>query len=120
MSDRNDHGALGEHMACLYLVMRGMRFVDRRFRIRGGEIDLVMAQSGVVIFVEVKTRVSAQAPLPEERVSRAQLRRLRRAAGHWLRKWGQHEAICRFDVVTVDLGETPGEAIIRHFPQEVA
>lgn len=96
-------------------MMCGYHFLQGRFRLPGGEIDLVMEAGRTVIFVEVKTRGPGAVARPEEFVTSRQLVRLRRAAGAWLtahRAWGRP---CRFDVVAVELAGPDRGLEIRHF-----
>jgi putative endonuclease len=76
------HGGRAEALAALFLQAKGYRILARRFRVDGGEIDLVAAKADVVVFVEVKLR-----PTIEEArlaVDATKRRRLSRAAGVWL------------------------------------
>lgn len=115
MTSRHRLGELGEELARVFLMMCGYRFLQGRFRLPGGEIDLVMEVGRTVVFVEVKTRRRGAAARPEECVTFRQLLRLRRAAGAWLtanRAWGRR---CRFDVVAVEMGGVDQGLEIRHF-----
>ena len=51
-------GRMGEDRACLYLEEKGMTLVTRNFRCKHGEIDLIMKDGSVFVFIEVKTRRS--------------------------------------------------------------
>src|SRR5215210_3156254 len=55
---RRDRGALGERIALEHLERRGYRIVDRNFRTRYGELDIVAADRRALVFCEVKTRVA--------------------------------------------------------------
>ena len=75
--------------------------LDRNWRIREGELDLVVRRSGVVVFCEVKTRRGDAFGLPVEAVTARKQQRLRMLAGRWL---GSHDAradVLRFDVASV-------------------
>ena len=93
-------GAAGEDVAERFLTRRGMVLLDRNWRCREGEIDIVMRDGDVVVVCEVKTRRSTSFGVPVEAVTRAKLARLRRLAGCWLR---EHPAVgargVRLDVV---------------------
>ncbi|MGA7675714.1 MAG: YraN family protein [Rhizomicrobium sp.] len=98
-------GRQGEALAALLLRCKGYRILDRRVRTRAGEIDLVAkSPSGVVCFVEVKTR--PQDAIAAESVGLRQRTRIVRAAELYLA--GRHAAKgVRFDVVTVVPGRFP-------------
>jgi putative endonuclease len=78
-------GAFGEATIATYLQSRSFEIIDRNWRIREGEIDLVASdQNGVIHFVEVKTRSSLAFGDPLEAIDRIKARRLQRLALAWL------------------------------------
>ena len=115
MSRSHSLGEWGEATARLFLEQCGYRCLDRRFRRPGGEIDLVCARGGLLVFVEVKTR-GPRCPVPlDETVASPQLRRLRRMARIWLVEHpGNRWDNLRFDVVLVSYRGCAGGAEIRH------
>ncbi|MEA3278839.1 MAG: YraN family protein [Pseudomonadota bacterium] len=87
-------------MACAYLERRGLRLVQRNYRCRRGEIDLVMRDTGTLAFVEVRYRANMRFGTPAETVDIHKQRRLTAAAAHYL----QHQPTtlpCRFDVIAI-------------------
>ena len=108
-------GQWGEDVARLFLEMCGYRCLDQGFRRPGGEIDLVMARRGLVVFVEVKTRGPRSTEPPETWVSRRQMNLLRRMARIWL---SDHPVLgtggYRFDVVAVVHGGDVRGSEVRH------
>lgn len=104
---RRGLGVAGERLAAEHLERMGYAIVDRNYRTRWGELDLVAHARGVIVFVEVKTRrVSARAGTPFEAVAARKQAQVRRMAATWLaRATGRpHAEDLRFDVigVTVD------------------
>ena len=85
-------GALGEDFVAKYLVSRNYEILDRNWRIKEGEIDLVaISEHGVVVFIEVKTRTSTAFGHPLEAISNEKAYRLQRLALAWLtvhHRWG--------------------------------
>jgi putative endonuclease len=80
-------GALGEEIAAGHLIDSGYQIVDRNFRTRFGELDLIAAGDGCLVFCEVKTRVSSGAALqlgPLASVGPRKQRQVRRMAREWL------------------------------------
>jgi putative endonuclease len=75
-------GRTGEQIAREYLEGKGLHTIELNWRCAAGELDLVMRDGDILVFVEVKTRVSAQAGAAEESVSVAKARRLL-ATGDW-------------------------------------
>lgn len=93
-------GANGEETAARFLISRGYAILDRNFRTRYGELDIV-AQDGVqIVFVEVKTRKNADFANAAEAVTPSKRRKLRHVALHWL-TLRNSEAAARFDVIEV-------------------
>jgi len=96
-------GTLGEEIAVSDLQLKGMKILERNFRCRFGEIDIIAQMHDVVIFVEVKTRRSRKCGLPEESVDYRKQRRLRLLAGYYLAKHNSLPNVYRFDVYAINL-----------------
>jgi len=91
----------GEDLAAAWYEARGYRVLDRNWRCREGELDLVVGGAKVVIFCEVKTRRGSAFGAPFEAVTFAKQRRLRGLALRWLHEHPQRGADLRFDVASV-------------------
>jgi putative endonuclease len=98
-------GTLGEQAACAALIDQGYRILHRNYRVRGGELDIVCERNGILVFCEVKTRTSARFGLPEESVTIAKRRRLRKLALEYLQREGRRARTLRFDVISVALAD---------------
>ena len=96
-------GKSGEDLACDALAARGYAVLDRRYRTRAGEIDIVAMDRGLLVFVEVKTRQSTRCGAPVEAVTRAKRRRIVLMASDYLARRRPRAEGCRFDVVSVTL-----------------
>lgn len=105
-------GQSGEDMACAHLEGRGMRVLERNFRCRGGEIDLIVRDREAVVFVEVKERTGDSHGVAIEAVTPLKRRRLMRAARIYAAQHGLMDAFLRFDVVAIDWG--PDGPRLRH------
>ncbi len=115
MSNSHRLGQWGEHVARVFLELCGYRCVDQRYRRPGGEIDLILRQGSTLVFVEVKTRGPGSLAPAEAWLTRAQQRRLRKLALHWLSEHrGQAPGDLRFDVVAVEFEGTDSGASVRH------
>jgi putative endonuclease len=98
---RRDLGARGEAAVARWYERDGYRVVDRNWRRREGELDLVLERGRVVVFCEVKTRRSDRFGAPVEAITREKRQRLRVLAAKWL---DEHQAVVRelrFDVASV-------------------
>jgi len=104
-------GRTGEQAAADYLAAAGMRILDRNWRCKDGEIDIVAADRHVFVVCEVKTRSSARYGTPLEAVGRAKLKRLRRLAVLWLNAHGIRYDEIRIDVVGLIYEGTGGYTI---------
>lgn len=96
----NTGGALAEALAADYLQARGLRLLQRNYRCRLGEIDLILADGAVLVFVEVRLRRNADYGGAAASVTAAKRQRILRTARHYLS--GRPEPVCRFDVVLLD------------------
>ena len=109
-------GQRGERAAAKFLRKKGYVIVARSDRSRLGEIDLVAVDGRTVVFVEVKTRRSAEPSHPAEAVDEAKQRRLTRLALAFLKRHELLENPARFDVVAVTWPEDERKPTIEHFP----
>jgi putative endonuclease len=98
-------GAAGEDLAAQWYKSNGYRVIDRNWRCREGEIDLIVQGHGVVAFCEVKTRSSQRFGSPFDAVDHHKQQRIRRVATLWLRESSVRSRRLRFDVVGVVAGE---------------
>lgn len=102
---RNEVGAVGEQFAVEYLQRLGLRIIDRNWRCRYGELDVIAADSGnTLVFVEVKTRTGDGFGGVENAVTPVKARRIRRLAGIWLAGQDRRWAHIRIDVIGVRIG----------------
>jgi putative endonuclease len=90
-----------------------MKVLERRFRLRSGELDLIAEQGELVVFVEVKTRRGTGFGQPAESVTAAKRARMARVALAYLKGRNWLERPCRFDVVEVLVGHA-GAPRVRH------
>lgn len=101
MPTKTELGQYAETLACQYLIDQGLQLVERNFRSRGGELDLIMQDRDMWVFVEVRQRVSPQYGSAAETVTRHKQRRLIKAAAYYLQR-RRIDAPCRFDVVAIN------------------
>ncbi len=104
MSNENKRatGSRYEALAAAFLERQGLTILERNYRCRQGEIDLIVRDGRTLVFAEVKYRSSAASGEPAEAVTPAKQRRIREAAGYYLYSHRHGEdAPCRFDVVSI-------------------
>ena len=107
-------GRSGEDAAVDFLEKNRCRILARGFRALRGEIDIVARDGDTIVFIEVKTRAGAGFGSPEEAVTAAKQRRIRRMAEAFLSKFRiGPDTPCRFDVISLGPGNG-GDTEIRH------
>ncbi|UOQ60649.1 YraN family protein [Leucobacter rhizosphaerae] len=104
---RQTLGARGETIAAAYLEGLGYRILERNWRTRTGELDLIVRDGQVLVAVEVKTRSGAGYGSPLEAITALKMSRLRRLLLEWVRASGERGSRLRVDAVGITL--RPGE-----------
>lgn len=94
-------GARGEDLAARYLTEAGAEIIERNWRSRYGEVDLIAVEGDWLVFIEVKTRTGRHFGSPAEAVTFAKQRRIRLLALEWLRQSEHPWSRVRFDVVAI-------------------
>jgi putative endonuclease len=110
---RRQLGAAGEQLAADHLTRSGFRILDRNYRTRWGELDIIACDERRIVFCEVKCRVATGAGRdPLESVHAAKQAQVRRMAGRWLSE-REHPRVrdLRFDAIGVTL--TPDGRLLR-------
>ncbi|MBI3228698.1 MAG: YraN family protein [Burkholderiales bacterium] len=103
-ADTQALGQAGEDAALAYLQQRGLVLLERNFRCKAGEIDLIMRDGAQLIFVEVRLRASAKFGGASASVTPAKQRRLLLTAQYYLQR---HSPLprCRFDLIAIEAGQ---------------
>lgn len=95
-------GSAWEEQVCTFLKREGCEILEKNYRSKRGEIDLIVRDGRYLVFVEVKYRKNSAVGFPEEAVDyRKQLRISRTAQDYLLKKHLSETTPCRFDVVAV-------------------
>ncbi|HHX14258.1 MAG TPA: YraN family protein [Clostridiales bacterium] len=110
-------GVWGEETAARFLEQKGYRIVERNFRCRAGEIDLIAHHGGCVIFIEVKTRRSKGYGSPAEAVGPYKRRHLQLAIECYLSRRTIENRPLRIDVIEITV--ECGRPCIRHIRNAV-
>jgi putative endonuclease len=96
----NRRGEPAENLAVAFLEREGLRILERNYRCRFGEIDVVAASGATLVFVEVRARASEAFGGAAGSITASKRRRLVAAARHYLARH-RADSACRFDVVLV-------------------
>ena len=100
--NKRETGSRKEELAAEFLTHRGVKILDRTFRCRQGEIDLIGRDGRYLVFFEVKYRKTARNGIPAEAVGYVKQQRIRYTAQFYLySRHYQEDMPCRFDVVSI-------------------
>ncbi len=94
-------GISGEATAARYLKKKNYKIIEKNYRNRLGEIDIIAEDKGVIVFVEVKTRSGLSFGNPKEALTQKKKRSISKVAMSWLKFHGKLNSRARFDVVSI-------------------
>jgi len=107
-------GHLGETIAKQYLQNNGYRIIEKNYRTKYAEIDLVAYDKGILVFVEVRTKIDEQFGSPEESINRHKMRKLvKNAEAYVARK--RYTKEYRIDALCIVLGKNKSPHRINHY-----
>ena len=101
-------GKKGEEIAEKFLKDRGFRILEKNFRSRLGEIDLIGIDKETLVFIEVKTRFSKEFGLPEEAVTPRKIKTIARVGDYYRLLNDNLPELSRIDVVAIDFNDDGG------------
>jgi len=110
---RQKLGARGEDLATVFLKKQKYQILQRNFRCKIGEIDIIAINQEDLVFCEVKTRKLGGAH-PSLSVTSAKMRKLRKLGLFYIERCSLHHLQPRFDVISIQL-PLRGEPILEHF-----
>ena len=108
-------GDRGERLAVRFLKKQGFRIVAKQYRSQFGEADIIALDGRQVVFVEVKTRRSADTGQPYEAVDRKKQQKLTKIALAWLKKHRRLDQSARFDVISIVWPTDSRKPELQHF-----
>lgn len=109
-----DIGAFGENIATDYLKNLGYKILDKNFRSKCGEIDIIASNNGYICFVEVKTRYGINFGLPAESVIYSKQRKIYKTAQVYISFKKITNSNFRFDVIEVTLNGDNNDFLVNH------
>ncbi len=98
---KKELGKSGEDISCIYLEQIGYRIIERNFKCKQGEIDIIAKDKDEYVFIEVKTRSNIQFGRPKEAVNEAKQKHIYQSTKFYLYIHGLNNAFVRFDVIEV-------------------
>ena len=114
---RRHLGSLGEQLACEHLERLGLRILERNYRTRWGELDIIAADADrLLVFCEVKTRRAGQNGTPWDALTPEKRDQVRRIASRWLIERTDRPRACelRFDAIGVTIDPAGRLAALDH------
>lgn len=116
---RRSLGQWGENLAAIHLESQGLAIIERNWRCRGGEIDLVARDGETIVFVEVKTRRGRDFGAPEEALTARKAQKLLNLGGIYMAEHDMDDTNWRIDLVAVELDERGRFMRCEHIPNAV-
>ena len=112
-------GREGEDKAVSYLESNGYTILDRNFRIRGGEIDIIASKDDLLVFVEVKSLPNGNIEILTHELNFRKQQKIIETAKFYLEKYRQYNSrVIRFDVLAIDVpGLEPVHHIVNAFSE---
>lgn len=98
----SNNGKKAERTAEAFLLSQNLRFIERNYFCRMGEIDLIFADQNTFVFVEVRYRATNTHGNAAESLSPSKLKKVRNSAQLWLQKHHKEHSACRFDAILFD------------------
>lgn len=103
-SESKKKGAEGEQRACDYFISQDYQILERNWRTRRGEIDIILRKGDVLVFVEVKTLPSGELQTLEHVLGAIKQKRIIETSKCFLNKYRQYNnSIIRYDVAVIDM-----------------
>ena len=115
MNELQIFGRKGENIAALFLQKHGYKIVERNFKCKQGEIDIIAKQKNQYIFIEVKTRKSLKYGMPSESVNKTKQNHIKKVAQYYICTNKISNFIIRFDIIEIYLKN--GKYQINHLKQ---
>lgn len=107
-------GKLGEETATTYLVKQGYRIIQRNFKARYGELDIICVKDDTLVVVEVKTRIGEEFGKPEESVTPWKLREVVKTAQYYKLLHEELPESMRIDVIGIQFDDTEAPIYFNH------
>lgn len=107
MANNIKKGLLGESEAVKYLISKGYEIMDRNYRTKIGEIDIIAMKSRILVFVEVKTRTNTNYGYPYEAVTRTKQGKIIKSSFVYIKHKSFNNYQLRYDIIEVYLSKEP-------------
>lgn len=116
--DRKRLGRQGEELAFDFLLEQEYQIIERNWRCRSGEIDIIAEKANKLIFIEVRTRrPSSRFGTAKESVDYRKQAKVRDIAQFYMHRYHKYEQPIQFDVITVEMSDISAEPKIEHIQE---
>ncbi|MCX5887195.1 MAG: YraN family protein [Proteobacteria bacterium] len=110
--EKKEIGQKGENLAVEYLQKLGYKVLERNYRCKLGEVDIIALDNDTLVFIEVRTRSSLDFGLPQESINRRKRHQISKVALEYMIRRKLKNIPARFDVVAISL--EPGKEKVDH------
>jgi putative endonuclease len=110
--EKKEIGQRGENLAVAYLQNLGYKVLERNYRCKLGEVDIIARDNDTLVFIEVRTRSSLDFGLPQESINRRKRHQISKVALEFMLRKKMKNIPARFDVVAISL--EPGKEKVDH------
>ena len=107
-------GDKGEKLAEDFLKRKGYNIIQRNYRCKLGEIDIIAEQDNVIVFVEVRTKQTESFGLPQYSITSGKMNRITKSALCYIQEKELYERSCRFDVIAITFSQDSRKPNIEH------
>ncbi|MEF9991858.1 MAG: YraN family protein [Romboutsia sp.] len=113
--NNKEKGNFGESIASKYLISKGAQVLERNYRIKSGEIDIIAKLDNEIVFIEVKSRTNTNYGTPCEAVNYKKIKKITDTAKYYMLINHLYDSSIRFDVVEIYLKEKKLNHIVNAF-----
>jgi putative endonuclease len=111
-AEKKEIGQRGEEMAVSFLKGLNYQILERNYRCKLGEVDIIALDNDTLVFIEVRTRSSLDFGLPQESINRRKRHQISKVALEFMLRKKMKNIPARFDVVAISL--EPGKEKVDH------
>ncbi len=112
---RQSVGKKGEDIACNFLESNGYEIIERNFRTKYGELDIIASKDGILVFVEVKAKTDTRTGMPYETVNKNKIKHLMRAIQFYQLTHKVKDLKMSLDVISIIIGPDNRVKELKHF-----
>lgn len=113
--NNKEKGELGERIALRYLIKKGAEILEKNYKIKSGEIDIIAKLDNELVFIEVKSRSNLNYGYPAEAVNYKKIKKILNVAKYYLLINNLQNVPIRFDVLEIYFNERKINHIINAF-----